>query len=1004
MSELVGAVLVVGGGISGMQTSLDLAESGFKVYLVEKTSSIGGVMAALDKTFPTNDCAMCTIAPTLVGTGRHRNIEVITCSEIDTVEGQIGNFKIGLTKQPRYINEEKCTGCGLCAQYCPREAISEFDRGMGLRSATFIPFPQAVPLRYRIDKEQCMGCGLCEQYCKANAVKYDDKENKMELKVGSIVLSPGFETFDPSIKSEYGYGIFDNVITSMQFERILNASGPFAGSVLRPSDGKHPMKIAWIQCIGSRDVKVDRKYCSAVCCTYATKEAIIAKEHTKGTECHIFYMDMRTFGKGFDEYYERAKREYNVRYTRCRVANVEEIPETKDLKIIFRTDDGELKEEIFNLVVLSVGLEPSVYIKELGAQFGIELNEYGFCSTNLFTPLETTRPGIYVSGAFASPKDIPDTVSQACGAAIKASSSISSQRNTLVTIEEYPPEIDVTGKEPRIGVFCCHCGINIGGIVDVPAVTEYAKTLHNVVHAEHNLYTCSQDTQSKIREKIQEHNLNRVIVASCTPRTHEPLFQKTVKEAGLNPYLFELTSTREHSSWVHKNDPEKATEKAKYLVAMAVEKVRRNKLVHKTPVKCKNAALIIGGGIAGLTAAQDLAVQGSKVYIIEKEKELGGNLRNIHHTLTGEDPGKILKDIIENINADLTIKVFKEATLTNLNGYIGNFTANIYEKGLEKNSEVDIGAIIVATGAKELKPKGKFLYGEDPRVMTQLELDKLISMNASNWNTVVMIQCVGSRNDDRPYCSRVCCSEAVKNAIKLKEQNPDLNIYILYRDLRTYGFREKYYRQAREKGIFFIQYNDEDEPVISKDGDKLRISLNDHILKKKLIFKPDVIVLSAATVPYQENEELAKILKIPLTEHGFFLEAHMKIKPVDFAAAGIFLCGTGHSPKFIDESISQASGAASRAMTVISKEEIETEGVSILIDEKRCAGCGICEANCAYDAIKVNPERGVAEVTDVLCKGCGTCSNVCPSSVPYLRQFEPKQLMAIIEAAILRVK
>jgi heterodisulfide reductase subunit A len=998
MSDLVGAVLVVGGGISGMQTSLDLAESGFKVYLVEKTSSIGGVMAALDKTFPTNDCAMCTIAPTLVGTGRHRNIEVITCSDIDEVEGEMGNFTIRLTKHPRFIDVEKCTGCGLCAQYCPREAISEFDRGMGLRSATFIPFPQAVPLRYRIDRDQCMGCGLCEQYCKANAVNYDEQEEKMELNVGSIVLSPGFETFDPTIKSEYGYGIYDNVITSMQFERVLNASGPFAGSVLRPSDGKHPMNIAWIQCIGSRDVRVNRQYCSAVCCTYATKEAIIAKEHTKGTECHIFYMDMRTFGKGFDEYYERAKNEYNVKYTRCRVAHVEEIPETNDLKIVYRTDNGELREETFNLVVLSVGLEPSSDIKELSRKFSIDLNEFGFCSTKLFNPLETSRPGIYVSGAFASPKDIPDTVSQASGAAIKASSPISSERNTLVTVEEYPPEKEVTGKEPRVGVFCCHCGINIGGVVDVPAVTEYAKTLPNVVHAEHNLYTCSQDTQGKIKEKIKEHNLNRVIVASCTPRTHEPLFQNTVKEAGLNPFLFDLTSTREHSSWVHKNEPEKATEKAKHLIAMAVEKVRRNKLVHKTPVSCKNAALIIGGGIAGMTAALDLATQGSKVYIIEKEKELGGNIRNIHHTLTGEDPAKFLNDIIENVTRNDNITVFTDAMLTNLNGYIGNFTAKIAQNSEE--NEVEVGAIIVATGAKEFNPNGLYMYGEDTRVLTQLELDELISKNQSDWGTVIMIQCVGSREAGREYCSRVCCSEAVKNALKLKEQNPDANIYILYRDLRTYGFREEFYRKAREKGIFFIQYEDDDKPKVEKDGDKLKVSLNDHILKRKLVFKPDVIVLSAATVPHEENEEVAKTLKIPLTEHNFFLEAHMKIKPVDFAAAGIFLCGGCHSPKFIDESISQASGAAAKAMSIISKDEIETEGVPILIDEERCAGCGICETNCAYDAIKVNPERGVAEVTDVLCQGCGTCSNVCPSSVPFLRQFEPKQLMAMVEAAM----
>ncbi len=997
MEKKVGAVMVLGGGIAGMQTSLDLAESGFKVYLVEKTGSIGGVMASLDKTFPTNDCAMCTIAPTLVGTGRHHNIEILTCSEIESVEGNAGNFKISVIKHPRYIDDEKCTGCGLCAQYCPIEAISEFERGIALRNATFVPFPQAVPLVFRIDRTKCIGCGLCEQYCKADAVNYSQEEEKVDLNVGSIVLAPGFDPFDPTIKSEYGYGRFLNVVTSLQFERILSASGPFAGKVLRPSDGKHPLKIAWIQCVGSRDEQVGRGYCSAVCCTYATKEAIIAKEHTAGTECTIFYMDMRTFGKGFEEYYNMAKNNYGVKYVKGRVPHIEEISETKDLKIIYMDDTGEIKEDVFNLVVLSVGMEPSEDYAKIAQKFGVELNEYGFCDTSYFNPLKTSRPGIYVGGSFTSPKDIPDAVAQASGVASKASAIISSERDSLVTPEEYPPEIDL-GDEPRIGVFCCHCGINIGAVVDVAALVEYAKSLPNVVYADDNLYTCSQDTQDKIKDSIKEHNLNRVVVASCTPRTHEPLFQNTIREVGLNQYLFDLTSTREHCSWVHKNEPEKATDKAKHMVAMAVEKVRRNKLVQRTSVECEKAAVIIGGGIAGMTAAQDLAAQGFKAYIVEKESTLGGNLRNIHHLLSGDDPQRELKAFIDEVNNDPNIEVFKGAILENVSGFIGNFIATVRQG--DETKDIKAGTIIVASGAQEFKPEGQYLYGEDPRVTTQLEFDKKLHDEGFVGSCVVMIQCVGSREENREYCSRVCCTEAVKNALKVKELNPDTNVYVLYRDVRTYGFREKFYKEAREKGILFIRYEEERKPLVVKDGENIKVTVYNPNMARELVIRPDVVVLSAATVPFEENGELAQVLKVPLTTQNFFLEAHMKIKPVDFAAAGIFLCGTCHSPKFLDETISQASGAASRAITLMSKKELFTEGIAAVVDEKRCSGCGLCELNCSYSAIKVDEETGIAEVNEVLCMGCGTCSCICPSNVPYLRQFEPTQLMAMVDKAL----
>jgi heterodisulfide reductase subunit A len=1023
MTEKVGAVMVVGAGIGGMQAAMTLADSGFKVYLVETTPSVGGVMSALDKTFPTNECAMCTITPTLVGTGRHPNIEIVTCADINKVEGDAGNFTVTVNKRPRYINEEKCTGCGLCAQYCPREALSEFDRETMIRNAVYVPYPQSVPLVYSIDKDKCIGCGLCEQYCKAGAIEYDQNDEERELNVGSIILCPGFETFVPDVKKEYGYTDFPNVITSIEYERVLSASGPYMGHVLRPSDAKIPKKIAWIQCVGSRDEQVGNPYCSAVCCTYATKEAIMSMEHVPDVEGHIFYMDMRTFGKGFEEYYESAKR-LGVKYTRCRIPHIEELP-SKDLKLKYRDEDGELKEEIFNLVVLSVGLNPIKKVEELAKKFDINLNEYNFCKTDPFTPLETSKPGIFVSGAFSEPKDIPDTVAQSMGAASKASGIIASERGKLVEVVEFPPEVVVEGERPRIGVFVCHCGVNIGAIVDCKAVTEYAETLPGVVFADHNLYTCSSDTQKRIKEMIKEHNLNRVIVASCTPRTHEPLFQNTIKEAGINPYLFDLTSLREHVSWVHRNDPEHALEKAKLQVAKAVARVRTNKPVHKEPVNVNHSCLIIGGGIAGMTAALDIAEQGFKAYIIEKENELGGNLRNVYHTLEGKEPQTFLKETIEKVKNHELIQIYTNSKVVDLGGYIGNFEVKVESQDNSNQEDISVGAIIVATGANELKPN-EYLYGKNDKVLTQLDLDKLLwlsgnegqensgfkgsdksedsrlsNIDLKNVKNIVMIQCVGSRSNERPYCSRVCCTEAIKNALKIKESYPEINITILYRDLRTYAFREKYYRKAREKGIYFIRYNEDEKPnvVYEEDKDKFEVTTYDHVLNRKLVLHPDLLVLSAATIPYTENEKLGQILKVPLTASKFFLEAHLKIKPLDFSTDGIFLCGTAHSPKFSDESIAQASGAAARAASVISQDNIETEGIPIMIDEERCSGCGYCEANCAYSAIKVNPERGVAEVTAVLCKGCGTCSNVCPSSVPYLRRFEPRQLMSMIEAA-----
>jgi len=1004
-SKKVGAVLVVGGGIAGMQSSLDLANSGFKVYLVETAPAIGGVMAQLDKTFPTNDCSMCIMAPKLVDVGRHPNIQLITYSEIEGLTGKPGNFKVKIRKKARHVDPDKCTGCGVCAQECPIEAISVFNEGLSDRKCIYVPYPQAVPLAYTIDRNKCIGCGLCENLCLADAIKYDDEEKIIDVDVGSIILCPGFDEFESDIKSEYGHGRFENVVTSIEFERVLSASGPYKGHVLRRSDGVQPEKIAWIQCVGSRDRGCGNNYCSSVCCTYAIKEAVIAKEHVKTIKPTIFYMDMRTFGKDFEAYYNRSKEEYGINFIRCRVSDVREDKQTKNLLIRYETEDGKLLEEEYDMVVLSVGFMPKEGVKQLADKLGVSLNEYGFCKTEDFTPVETNKPGIFVCGSFSGPKDIPETVMQASGAAAKASSIISDQRNKLIEKKKYPRELEILNEEPRIGVFICHCGINIGAYVDVPSVVEYAKTLPNVAYAERNLYTCSQDTQKKIVEKVKENKLNRVIVASCTPRTHEPLFQATIKEAGLNPHLFEMANIRDQCSWVHMSQPEAATKKAKALVGMAVSKARLIEPLHQVTLDVVQKALVIGGGITGMNSALSIADQGYEVFLVEKEKELGGNARRIHWTIDSDDVQKYIKDTIKKIEDNPNIKIYKNANIEDIQGYIGNYKTKI--KNDKTSLELEHGVILIATGAEESKPK-EYLYGKDKRVVTQLDLEeKLAQNNSFKDKTIVMIQCVGSREKDRPYCSRVCCNDAVKNAIKLKEKNPSSQLYILFRDMRTYGLNEKYYEQAREKGVIFIRYDVDKKPIVKKSKDKIDVEIDDKILNETLLIHADYIVLSPAIIPRKDSERIAKLLKVPLNEDGFFLEAHVKLRPVDFSTEGVFLAGMAHSPKSISESISQAYAAASRAITIISKDSYTAQATVAIVNEDLCCGCGICEATCSYGAVEVTKkiingeEKLVSHVSEGLCKGCGSCTSACPAGAIEQKGFKKNQILSMVDAALI---
>jgi heterodisulfide reductase subunit A len=1003
--EKIGAVMVVGAGIGGSQTALDLADSGYKVYLIESSTSIGGVMAQLDKTFPTNDCAMCIVSPKLVETGRHQNIDLSINCEIQEVSGEAGNFTIKVLKKTLYINKEKCTGCGVCGRNCPVEAIDMFNEGLAKYSATSVKYPQAVPLLYAINKDYCIGCGICQGVCKAKAVEYDLEDEVEEIHVGSIVLAPGFDEYIPLAANLYGYGKYLNVVTSIEFERILSASGPYAGRVLRPSDGDVPEKVAFLQCIGSRDFTGSGKpYCSSVCCMYTAKEAVIAHEHMHQIQPTIFSMDVRAYGKDFDKYIIRAQEEYTVRYIKSRISSITEVPETKDLRISYETEDGKVVEEDFQMVVLAVGLNPPNDAKFLAEKFGIELNEYDFAKTDVFNPVQTSRPGIFACGAFSSPKDIPDTVTQASAAAGCVNQLLYEQKGTLITEKSLPPEIFVQGQPPRIGVFVCHCGINIGGFVDVPEVTRYAGTLPNVVLADRNLYTCSADTQTIIKEMVEEYHLNRVIVASCTPRTHEPLFQETIREAGLNRYLFQMANIRDQCSWVHMNEPKKATQKAKDLVRMAVNKARKIEPIERIRLSVIPKVLVVGAGISGMTAALNFASQNYETYLVEKEAKLGGFANHIYNTLEGGNVQEFISDLKSKITANKLIHVYTQAEIEKIDGYIGNFNTALVHGPKKEKAEFEHGVVIVATGAKEYQPT-EYLFGQNENVILQSDFERILNTTdeIKNKKSVVMIQCVGSRNEEHPYCSKMCCAEAIKNALLAKQKNPDTEVTVLFRDIRTYGFKEKYYRKAREAGVIFIQFDEKNPPEIIPEGSGLKINVE--TAKMGAISIPsDLLVLSAGIYSIrEENEDLAKMLKVPLNDDSFFLEAHVKLRPVDFATEGVFVAGLAHCPKTIEDSISQANAAVSRACTILSKDEIEAEGKTARIIAERCTGCGMCIENCAYNAIELVDDRRfgtIASINNALCKGCGACSGNCRCAAIDVLGFTGEQIFAMISGRL----
>ncbi len=947
--------------------------------------------------------------------GRHLNIQLLTLSEVSAISGEAGNFTVTVKESPRYVDPDKCIACGACTDKCPKKVDNEYDAEAGKRKAIYVKYAQAVPLKYQIDPNSCIrlkkpgACGFCEQVCDAGAILFDDTEKTHEINVGAVVLAPGFEVYDPTDAKVWGYGVFPNVITSMQLERYLAASGPTEGHLVRPSDGKPVHKIAFLQCIGSRDENLcGNGYCSSVCCMYAIKEAVIAKDHVPGLSASIFYMDMRTHGKDFDQYMERAKNDSGVRFVRCRVNGVETDGVEGDLRLSYVNDDGRQIEESYDLVVLSVGLQTPKHVLELAQNAGIKLTADNFAATSDFSPVQTSQQGIFTCGAFAGPKDIPQCVVEGSAAAASVAELLAPARFELSTEVEFPDEREVADEDPRVGVFVCHCGSNIAGVVDVEAVEKYAATLPDVVYVERNLFSCSQDTQDMLTQTIREKKLNRIVIAACTPRTHEPLFRETLKAAGLNEYLVEMANIRNHNSWVHSSTPKAATAKANDLVRMAVAKVLLNKALRPIAVGITQTGLVIGGGVAGMTAALNIAKQGFPVHLVERTDVLGGNARDLKHTWSGEHIPTALANLVKLVSENTKISIHKNAEVTAVEGFVGNFRSTI--TGLNKSKIViEHGAGIVATGGEPYVPT-EYNFDSIPRVVTAIQFDKLYELNETHVKqaeNLVFIQCVGSREKGNMYCSKVCCTHSVQSAIALKKENPNRNIYILYRDMRTYGQRESLYREARKLGVIFINYELHEKPKVTETGSDIEVEVMDHVLHRPMTLKADMVILATAIRPRKDASTLGKLYKVPVDSDGFFQEAHVKLKPVDFSTDGMFVAGMAHYPKPVEESVTQALAASARAVTLLSKTEVALDAIKATVDKEFCDGCALCIDVCPYHAITLKEETAedgsenkYILINKAQCKGCGLCQGTCPKRGVYVAGFTMPQIKAQISAAL----